>query len=183
MNAFTQKQRTAMAIGCLAVGLSVAAHALDNDGCTNETLRGDYALRVSGQVFNELGAVVAQRDGIDMVEYDGAGHLTQKDFVFANGVLVQGPKDSTGFHVDESGTYTVNPDCTGMAWLQFPSPAAGIAGAKIEVMFVLSDHGRTMHQIVSSLQPPGPVGAQVAVLANIHADGEKLGSVGRNHDD
>lgn len=182
MNLFAQRQRVALAVGCLAAGFSVYAHARDNDVCTNETLHGAYALRLSGQIFNALGVVVAQRDGIDMVQYDGAGNFTQKDFAFANGVLVPGPADATGFHVSESGTYTVNPDCTGTALIQFPSPAPGISGAQIEVMFVLSHHGRTIHQIVSSLKPPGPMGAQVAVPANIHADGEKLGAVPRDHD-
>ena len=177
MNLLAQKHRVALAVGGLTLGFSVYAQAWGNDVCTNETLHGAYALRVSGQVFNALGVVVAQRDGIDMVEYDGAGNFTQKDFVFANGVLVPGPSDDTGFHVNESGKYSVNPDCTGTALIQSPSPAPGISGAQIEVMFVLSDHGRIIHQIVSSLKPPGPVGAQVAVAANIHADGEKLGAV------
>lgn len=176
----------ATTLGCLAFGAAAYAQAGDNDGCSNETLRGDYALRVSGQVFNAQGAVVALRDAIDMVEYDGAGNFTQKDFAFANGVLVPGPADSTGFHIDEGGTYTVNPDCTGKAVIRMAAPPGmGALGAIIEVMFVLSDHGRVMHQIVSSLMPPVPAPGlepgtiRVAVPANIHADGEKLGPIGR----
>ena len=171
-----------MAIGFLAVGAAAYAQAGDNDGCSNETLHGDYALRVSGQIFNAQGVVVAQRDAIDMVEYDGAGGFTQKDFAYANGVLVPGPADSTDFHIDEGGNYTVNPDCTGKATIRFAAPPGlGALGAVIEVMFVLSDHGRIIHQIVSSLMPPVPApglpagATRVAVPANIHADGEKLG--------
>jgi hypothetical protein len=153
-------------------------YAQDNAGCNLSTLKGDYALRISGQVFNSTGAVVNQRDGIAMAHYDGAGSFTQVDFVFGNGVLVSGPTDSaTGFHINETGTYTVNSDCTGTATVNFPSPGLGLSGAVIRVMFVLSNHGRTIHQIVSSLTPPGPTGRQTAVPANIHADGEKLGSV------
>jgi hypothetical protein len=173
-------------IAALALSLPSAlqAQANDNDGCKLSTLNGDYALRISGQIFNSLGAVVTQRDGIVMQHYDGAGNITQEDFVFANGVAVHGPTDSTtGFHINETGMYTVNSDCTGTATVTFQSPGLGLSGAVIQVMFVLSNHGRTIHQIVSSLTPPGPTGKQVAVPANIHADGEKLGAVGKDHDE
>jgi hypothetical protein len=100
------------------------------------------------------------------------------DFVFANGLLVPGHTDpTTGFHINETGGYTVKPDCTGTATINFPSPGPGLSGAVIQVMFVLGNHGRTIHEIVSSLTPPGPTGKQVAVPANIHANGEKVGSV------
>jgi hypothetical protein len=157
---------------------SAVLHAQDNDGCKLSTLSGDYAFRVSGQVFSPSGAVVTQRDGVAMAHYDGAGNFTQADFVFANGVLVPGPADAaTGFHINETGTYTVNPDCTGTATINFPAPGLGLSGAVIRVMFVLGNHGRSVHQIVSSLTPPGPTGKQAPVPANIHADGEKLGAV------
>jgi len=171
----------AAAISALALSLNFTAQAQgnDNNGCSVSTLKGDYAIRISGQVFNSSGAIVAQRDGIVMQHYDGAGNLTQEDYVLANGVLVPGaPDPATGFHFKESGTYTVNSGCTGNATINFPAPPVpGYSGAVIEVMFVLSDHGRTIHQIVSSLTPPGPTGEQATVPANIHADGEKLGSV------
>ncbi|MGA2923056.1 MAG: hypothetical protein ABSE28_18265 [Candidatus Sulfotelmatobacter sp.] len=163
----------------LALHSAVQAQANDNDGCTLSTLKGDYGLRISGQVFNSAGVVVTQRDGVVKQHYDGAGVVTQEDYVFGNGVLVPGPTDpATGFHFHEQGKYTVNSDCTGTATIDFPSPPEpGTSGAVIEVMFVLSNHGRTIHQIVSSLTPPGPTGGQTTVPANIHADGEKLGRI------
>ena len=173
----------AAVIFAIAVSLpsTAQAQAKDNDGCKLSTLKGDYGIRVSGQIFSPAGAVVNQRDGIVMQHFDGAGGLTQEDFLFGNGVLVGGPTDPvTGFHIMESGTYTVNSDCTGSATVNFPPPPGVATGAVIKVMFVLSNHGRTIHQIVSSLTPPGAAGP---VPANIHADGEKLGSVreGREH--
>jgi hypothetical protein len=176
----------AAVIAALAVSLpsAVQAQANDNDGCKLSTLKGDYALRISGQIFNSIGAVVTQLDGIVMQHYDGAGNITQEGVVFANGVVVPGPTDSTtGFHIIETGIYTVNPDCTGTVTVTVPSPGLGLSGAVIQVMFVLSNHGRTIHQIVSSLTPPGPAEKQVAVPANIHADGEKLGVVGKDRDE
>jgi hypothetical protein len=171
----------ATVIFALALSLqsAVQAQANDHDGCTLSTLKGDYGLRISGQVFNSAGVVITQRDGVVMQHYDGAGVVTQEDYVFANGVLVPGPTDPvTGFHFHEHGKYIVNSDCTGTATIDFPPPPEpGTSGAVIEEMFVLSNHGRTIHQIVTSLTPPGPTGGQTTVPANIHADGEKLGRV------
>jgi hypothetical protein len=93
------------------------------------------------------------------------------------GLVPRGQRSNDGFHTEESGTYTVNSDYTGSAKIKFPPPGAGLSGAVIEVMFVLSNHGRTIHQTVRSLTPPGPTGDRVAVPASIHADGEKLGPV------
>lgn len=180
---FSKSVFAAAVIFAIAVSLpSVAqAQASDNDGCKLSTLKGDYAIRISGQVFNGSGAVVNQRDGIVMQHFDGAGGLTQTDFVFGNGVLVPGPIDpTTGFHINETGTYQVNSDCTGSTVINFPAPPTGGNGAGIKVMFVLGNHGRTIHQIVTSLIPPGASGP---VPANIHADGEKLGSVREHRDD
>ncbi len=168
-NSFHKRFVAAAVVGLTVGGIS-AAQA--NDVCSNATLHGAYALRVSGQVFGANGSVM-QRDGIDMVQYDGAGNFTQVDFLVANGVKVPGPTGATGFHIYEYGKYTVYPDCTGTATIHFPAPP-GFAGAVIQVMFVVSDSGRKIHQIVSSLTPPGLLGEQVAVPANIHADGEKV---------
>ena len=49
-----------------------------------------------------------------------------------------------------------------------------LPGAIIKVMFVLSDHGRSIHTIVFSLTPPGAP-APVPVL--IRSEGHKLGTV------
>jgi hypothetical protein len=181
MKTWTCRGILSIAFVLLALSGTAWAQANDIDGCSKATLKGDYATRISGQVFTAGGAVLTQRDGIAMQHFDGAGGLTQVDFVQANGVLVPGPPDATtGFHINETGTYEVFPDCTGTATINFPSPGLGLSGAVIEVMFVLSNHGRTIHQIVSSLTPPGPTGKQVSVPANIHADSERLGSVGEN---
>ena len=120
----------AMVTFTLALSLHSAAQAQanDNDGCTLSTLKGDYGLRISGQVFNSAGVVVTQRDGVVMQHYDGAGVVTQEDYVFGNGVLIPGPTDpATGFHFHEKGKYTVNSDCTGTATIDFPPPPEPLA--------------------------------------------------------
>jgi len=145
----------------------------DNDGCSNATLTGDYTFTISGQVLPP-GAPPIQRDGVAMTRFDGKGGLTQVDFIMGNGVPTPGPSDPlTGFHTGESGNYVIFPDCTGKAEIRFPAPP-GSTGAVIDLMLVLSNHGRTIHTIVSRLVPPGSANA---VPVSIHSDAEKLGGV------
>lgn len=149
------------------LALSGTARAQDNDGCSLSTLHGDYAFRVSGYVLN--GNLITQfRDGIAMTHFNGDGTLTQTDYVLADGVP-QGPKEA--FRTGEKGTYTMNADCTGTAEIDFP-PFPG--GATIDLIFVLSNQGRTIHTVVTQLFPPGSL---VAIPVSIHSDGEKLGPV------
>ena len=138
-------------------------------GCWNGTLSGSYAFRVSGEVFTPGGVV--NRDGVAMTHFDGSGGLTQVDWVVANGVPVPGPQNKYGFHDMETGSYTVNPDCTGNAQINFPIPPHGTSGAVIQLMFVIGDGGRTQHTIVSSLTPPN---STTPVPANIHSDAVKV---------
>lgn len=152
----------------------------DNDGCSNSTLQGDYAFRVSGQILSPPPAVPVDREGVAMTRFDGSGKLSQVDFVMSEGVALMGPTDPlTGFHVGETGWYVVNPDCTGMAEIRFPKPPTASSGAVIDLMFVIGDHGRVIHAIVGSLTPPG---ASAPVPASIHSDAEKVGEMRRNDD-
>jgi hypothetical protein len=157
------------AIALLA--LAGAARADDN-GCTNSTLRGIYAFTVSGQILNADGTTTT-RKGVALTTFDGAGNLTQVDYVMSltPGHTPPGGIDTApAFRTNETGTYVVNPDCTGSAEIDMP-PHPG--GAVIRLMFVLGDHARTIHTVVSSLTPPGAPGP-VPVL--IRSDGLKLGS-------
>jgi hypothetical protein len=155
----------------LLVPASSFAQSGDNDRCTNATLTGDYALRVTGWVV--LGGAVVDREGVAMTHFDGVGGLTQVDFVMSNGAPLAGPTDPvTGFHVAETGTYKVNSDCTGTAQIHLPKPPNVSSGAVITLMFVLGDHGNKIHTIVSQLLPPG---STTPAAVAIHSDGEKLG--------
>ena len=147
------------------------AQAGDNDGCRNATLFGDYAFRVDGQLLPPGGPAIA-RQGVAMTHFDGEGGLTQVDFVMSNGAPLAGPADpATGFHIDEQGSYRVNPDCTGSAVIHFPAPPGLASGAEIDLMFVIGDHGRVIHTIVSRVLQPGGT----PVPASIHSDGVKMG--------
>lgn len=156
----------------LALCLSSAAfgQSTDNDGCSNATLSGDYAFRVSGWIV--LGGVTVDREGVAMTHFDGAGNLTQVDFVMSNGAPLSGPTDPvTGFHIAETGTYRVNSDCTGTAEIHLPKPPNASSGAVLNLMLVIGDQGRTIHTIVSRLLPPG---STTPAAVSIHSDAEKL---------
>lgn len=170
----------AMVAGLILVGfLSAGARAQssDNDGCSDATLKGDYAFTVSGTIWatDAQGVLEAvQRDGIAMTHFDGKGGLSQVDYVLSGYNNLPTPPTApsdpvTGFHIDETGTYKVYSDCTGTFTINSP-------GTIITVSFVLSDHGRAIHTIVTSLmmlKPSGPV----AVQALIHSEGHKLGRI------
>lgn len=165
---------TILAVVLISSGTTFA-QSTDNDGCTNATLQGDYAFRITGQILPPTAPPIL-REGVAMTRFDGEGKLTQVDFVMANGVSVPGPSDPlTGFHVGETGWYKVNSDCTGAAEIRFPKPPLLASGAVIDFMFVLSNHGNTIHTIVSRLLPPG---SNVPIPVSIHSDAERLGQLG-----
>ena len=179
--------KTLLVRGMLTAAVSLlvltgSARAQDNDSCTNATLNGDYAFTISGQIFVPNGPTI-QREGVAMTRFDGAGHLSQVDFVLSSpnagpppGVAPTDPV--TGFHTEETGTYTVNSDCTGHFEIDFPAfttPSGGtVKGAIIVAKFVLSNHGRAIHTVVTSLTPPGAPGP---VPALIRSEGYKVGKV------
>ena len=161
------------AIALLAVGVPARGQSTDHDGCSNRTLKGDYAFTVSGTIWvtDPQGVLEeVQRGGIAMTHFDGSGNLSQVDFVMSGRNNLPTPPAPpsdpvTGFHTMETGTYTVYADCTGTFTINSP-------GTVIVTKFVLSNHGRSIHTIVTSLTlPSGPV------TALIHSEGHKLGQI------
>ena len=73
----------------------------DDFGCSNATLKGEYAFGVTNYVGNSI-VVVA---GIEV--FDGNGNFTQRDY---GGDSVPAEFSPPG---QEKGTYQVDPDCTG----------------------------------------------------------------------
>lgn len=163
-----------MVLGVFALAGVARAQSSDNDYCSNRTLRGDYAFKVYGQFWGP-GGVVVLRDGVAMTHFDGLGGLTQVDYIMSNGVPVAGqPDPTTGFHINETGSYHVYPDCTGDAEIDSPAPPGMSSGAVIKLKFVLGQQGWVIHTIVSELIPPG---AASGIPVQIHSDGEKLGFI------
>jgi hypothetical protein len=153
------------AIFAMAVPLSVLAQ--DNDGCSNRTLKGDYDFTITGQIFHSDGTV-DNRAGVAITHFDGDGNLTQDDFVMSSSLAGPVPSPDTdpvsGFHTNETGTYTVNSDCTGNATINFPNKIV------IKLMFVVKGSGDSIHTVVSSITLPNGMSPGTPV---IHSDGRK----------
>jgi hypothetical protein len=72
-----------------------------------------------------------------MQHYDGRGHITQVDHV------VDGGNPPAQEWAPGTGTYTVNPDCTGSAVINSSSNPF-----PLNVHFVVVSHGTEIHQVV-----------------------------------
>jgi hypothetical protein len=80
----------------------------DKKVCTDKTLRGDYGSAGEGVLLNIPGLPpVAQFRGLTMTQFDGKGNLTWAEHTVINGTPLQ-----PGW-TPASGTYEINPDCTG----------------------------------------------------------------------
>lgn len=170
-------KRTRIALMVLSLTVvgspSLKAQANDNNGCSDVTLKGDYAFTISGQILHTDGTV-DHRAGIAMRNFDGQGHISFIDFVasLAPGHVPPGGINlNPAFRTGLTGTYHVNADCTGTAEENFPPPSGVSSGQVIKLMFVLSDHGREIHEVVALLVPAG---SDTPVPVLIHADGRKL---------
>ncbi len=171
------KKRITIALMVLTLALrgspSLKAQASDNDGCSDATLKGDYAFTISGQILHTDGTI-DNRIGIAMRNFDGNGNISFIDFVASltpGHVPPGGINLNPAFRTGLTGTYHVNADCTGTAEENFPPPPGVSSGQVIKLMFVLSDHGREIHEVVASLVPAG---SQTPIPVLIHADGTKL---------
>ena len=103
--------------------------------CDNSTLRGSYAFTIHGTLFLPGGATLIA-DGIDRVTFDGRGNFTQLDAVATNGEFA-----TPGWRPG-SGTYSVNPDCTGTQTVVIPGMP------DLHLQFIVAQSGNTIHQVV-----------------------------------
>jgi hypothetical protein len=76
--------------------------------------------------------------GVVMQHYDGKGNITQVDHVIVGGFPP--PQEWQ----PGTGTYSVNPDCTGVAVLRTP------ANPEVNLHFVIVKRGREIHQVVDA---------------------------------
>jgi hypothetical protein len=153
----------ATAIVLPALTCAARAGGTDDYGCSNATLKGEYAFGVT--VYTPApppspppATVVV--NGIKV--FDGQGNLTQRDY---RGDNLAG--DDFAPPGQEKGTYQVNSDCTGsmVIDLNVPHVPAGLSSGVIWIKFVISDGGRHIHEVVSQLTPPfssGPVPTQTS---------------------
>ena len=96
------KTFTIAAVALLALGMAPTANAADK-GCTNATLKGTFSHIGSG-VITAPPAAAGPIAGLGTQTFDGNGGVTGNAVASLNGNIISGTF---------TGTYTVNPDCTG----------------------------------------------------------------------
>jgi hypothetical protein len=123
--------------GLLAFSFSAVAQSKSetpNGGrCSNRTLNGDYGFTLEGTI---LGPNIPLR-GLVMQHYDGNGNITQVDHVVDGGV------PPTQEWAPGTGTYTVNPDCTGAGVISSSS-----GQGPLPIHFVVVNNGKQIFQVV-----------------------------------
>jgi hypothetical protein len=139
---------TMAAVAALGLCFSPAAKA-DDKGCSNNTLRGTYAQTGSGVItappdqagpFANVGTLI----------FDGNGGLTGTLVVSSNGSSSQ---------ATETGTYTVNSDCTGTYTVQIAAFgitsnaffAIDTSGDELEI--IVTDAGSVITCVAKKLYP------------------------------
>lgn len=133
------KVLTIAAVTALAVGVAPTANAQDQ-GCSNATLKGTFAEKDTGFVTNPPPAPASLFAGLNLETFDGNGTITATGFATLDG---------NGAPQTETGTYTVNPDCTGTYTVQI-SPG----GFSAHAFFVIDEGGNELQIIVTD---PGTV--------------------------
>ena len=112
----------------LAASSTLTAHA---SGCTNMTIKGAWVQSLQGLIFLPDGTSLVLT-GVTKTTYDGMGNLTALDASGVNGNVPPGWRTGTG-------SYTVNPDCTGTETISFPGQA------DIHAQFVVAQSGNKLH--------------------------------------
>jgi len=112
----------------------------DTKVCTDKTLQGDYGSASEGVLLNIPGLPpVAQFRGLTMTQFDGKGNLTWVEHTVINGTPLQ-----PGW-TPASGTYAINPDCTGTAVVNTPN-----SPVPLHLALVVVRQGKEIHSVLDS---------------------------------
>ena len=125
------KFRISLVLLTLALAASSAVTA--QASCTNSTIKGSYAFTIHGQILTPNGPIPIV--GLARTTFDGNGNLTQLDTVAVNGHIALVWRPSTG-------TYTVNPNCTGTITLVTPGQPT------LHLAILVSHSGDLIHDVV-----------------------------------
>ena len=126
------KSRISLSLLILALAASstLTAHA---SGCTIRTMKGAWVQHLQGLIFLPDGTSLVLT-GVTKSTYDGLGNIAVLDASGVNGNVPPGWRAG-------SGTYTVNPDCTGTETISFPGQA------DIHAQFALAQSGNKLHYV------------------------------------
>jgi len=135
----------------LILALAASSLAVHASVCSDSTIKGNYAFTIRGQIIPPDGSAPIVIHGVAETRFDGVGNLVQRDAVAANGLVSPGWRLSTG-------TYSVNPDCTGeMTVTNGDQPP-------VHIQLIVAQSGNTLHVMVID-----PGFATTAEAERIHA--------------
>lgn len=126
-------------VAVLVAGLATTAAAQDR-GCSNASLRGTWAYTETGSVIIP-GPNTIPAAAVGIYTFDNDGAFTGDQYSSANGVVG---------HDTKQGTYTVNPDCTGMLDLWVTNQAGVLARHSLWYI-VIADNGQELRSIMTSM--------------------------------
>lgn len=107
--------------------------------CNDKLIAGSYGFTIQGTKLVGPGPTGPQV-GVAMAQFDGMGNFTQIDTVTIGGVVVA---DFT--HTPATGTYSVNPDCTGTYTINFTDGRPPVVTS-----FVVVENGTEIDTVVTS---------------------------------
>jgi hypothetical protein len=126
-----------MVCGFLASSAFAMAQVADPH-CSNRTVFGNYGYSAEGVLLPAPGVSLEFR-GVGMTRFDGTGNLTWVEHTVVNGTPLQPGWTAA------SGSYTVNPDCTGTAVINTPN-----SPVPLNLAFVVVRQGKEIHTVLDS---------------------------------
>jgi hypothetical protein len=122
-------------------------------------LQGQYAFKVQGEnvgVLDSRGVVhpftsPLKVTAVGQFTFDGSSTFTRTDFNVSNGaptITATTPLTSNGFRTGQSGTYTVDADCTGNILLEVPG------GREIHIAIAVVENGQGVYGVVEAEHAP-----------------------------
>jgi hypothetical protein len=138
MKSWFARGMLASTIALPALSAAAWGGGIDDFGCLNATLKGDYAFSVLTVAEENVGPNVV----VGLGTFDGRGGFTQIDYP-GNGATDMNLDEK--FRTGQTGSYKVNRNCTGFMTINIVQ-----AGLVIENAIVISNGGRAIHGVVAS---------------------------------
>ncbi len=143
------------------VGIMAGASAANAaPSCHDGSLRGQYAFKVQGinvGVFDAAGvlhpfAAPLPVTAVGQFTFDGKGSFKRVDFNMSNGaptINATTPLTHNGFRTGQTGSYAIDPDCTGNMILEVPG------GREIHIAIAVLGYGQGVLGVVAKEHAPG----------------------------
>ena len=162
MKTLIQKGLPLLAATLFAAGTTANAQVSTSGFCNNWLIAGVYGFTIDGtKLGGPAGSPLGPQVGVAMTQFDGKGGLQQTDAVNIGGFQVSDFDPVT--HPVATGSYQVNPDCTGSFTIKFTLPDTR---PPVTTYFVVVDNGKEIDTVVVGVAP-GPGATPVIATRSI----------------